>query len=337
MKKKQYNSLEQPLRFVPESLAKLKIECPHCKTSFIPDWLSKRHPIEPVKSKVSEGSWIPTSVFVHCSLCENKIDFKLPIHKADSTYRFYGDEAYRDVQDKYLIVYTLVGNNQNNIDEILLEVEKLKQSLLPDIPSISWSIHMKEMWSERKKSKLFKHLTHEQVVDFSKKLCDIIKKSDKGFTVYNTSAVYYKPKNKKQKQSIFKEVRHESYSMLLSKVINDSTVQNIIPSLYFDATGKDGWAKDIFLGSKLSLLYPFLTNGITVPEPKFVEPASHGYLELADFISFIVARYLHEKLLGKETVVDPELMGDIFYLGFNVKGDFKYEYRSGYPWKEFFE
>ena len=80
--------------------------------------------------------------------------------------------------------------------------------------------------------------------------------------------------------------------------IDEWTEKNAQPNIFFDSE-KDSkanetihsWARNTFKGSQYSLLYGFLSKGIEIPEPKFISPASFPGLEVADFVSFTIARY----------------------------------------------
>ncbi len=73
------------------------------------------------------------------------------------------------------------------------------------------------------------------------------------------------------------------------------------------------WARHAFLGSERQLLYLYLCHGIPVPEPRFVKPGSHPCLELADFVSFVVARELFRYGLGLPTEYSTSRLGKVRY------------------------
>ena len=61
-------------------------------------------------------------------------------------------------------------------------------------------------------------------------------------------------------------------------------------------------------------------------------------LEIADFISFVIARYLLQVGRGDESKIDfdPRILGLIAYTGFRSDGGALREYKRGYPLLEFF-
>ena len=66
-------------------------------------------------------------------------------------------------------------------------------------------------------------------------------------------------------------------------------------------------------------------------------PASTPSLELADFVSYTIGRYFLRRWQGKTIEIDPEKMGLITYLGYDLNGDLLWRRRQGYPWDEFYE
>ena len=91
------------------------------------------------------------------------------------------------------------------------------------------------------------------------------------------------------------------------------------------------WATDSFGGLQRTLLYPFLAKGIPIPEPRFVRPGSHPCLELADFVSFVVARYLWQLHQGKEIEFQPARLGKVFYMVRRRNGGLLQLRQTGYP------
>ncbi|MCA1738452.1 MAG: hypothetical protein LC740_06380 [Actinobacteria bacterium] len=126
-------------------------------------------------------------------------------------------------------------------------------------------------------------------------------------------------------------------------VIYAATKDRIQPSFVFDSE-KDseannviyGWAQDAFYGSRLNLLHAFLARGLEIPEPMFVRPGSRPCLEVADFVSYVVARYCFRKLKNQPIDLDPELLGPVYYLAFVPDGDVVTSMSTGYPWEHFY-
>lgn len=339
-RKKFYGSVKPKLHHVPSELSEMKVNCGSCSFTFIPDWLSKRPPLVPIKPLNYEGPgrFIPFSAILKCPNCSAEVALALPSKKAISTYDWYGDEAYRNTDGKAIITYTLVGNNRHLVAGNISKIRDLKQSIFPNVSHDAWKIHMAKIWnaSDRGGHDLFKHLTQPQVIAFSKQVAKLIKSLSEGFLVYTVTGIYSKPADKLEERQVWRDARDMYYSSLLIKVIDDSTRCGVRPVMHFDSDSKDGWAKEAFYGSQVSLLYAYLAKGIEIPEPVYLPPGSHEFNELADFVGFFVARYCHRKIMKKNVEIDPSRMGKIMYIGFSPQGDMLFSQRSGFPWKLFY-
>jgi len=137
-------------------------------------------------------------------------------------------------------------------------------------------------------------------------------------------------------------LKHDAYMALVAMVIDELTSLGAKPILCFDSEKSSradrvihGWARELFTNSQHSLLYAFLAKGIEIPEPAFVTPGSHPCLELADFVSYISARYYHRRWRGESIEWDPQRLGKILYAGFDSTGDIVWQRGIGYPWELF--
>lgn len=70
------------------------------------------------------------------------------------------------------------------------------------------------------------------------------------------------------------------------------TSKGLSPEFIFERTQDDGWAKNLFTQSRLTLMWSFITHGLPIKQPKFVLPNHDFLLEIADIICFCVARYI---------------------------------------------
>ncbi|MFA6412172.1 MAG: hypothetical protein WCW53_05690 [Syntrophales bacterium] len=138
-------------------------------------------------------------------------------------------------------------------------------------------------------------------------------------------------------------LKNEAYILLILNAIDEWTEKNAQPNIFFDSEKESlasevihKWARDTFRGSQQSLLYGFLSKGIEIPEPKFVSPASSPGLEIADLVSFSIARFYDRMWKGKEIEIDPGRMGLVTYLGYASNGDLLWRRQEGYPWELFY-
>ncbi|MBI4325795.1 MAG: hypothetical protein HY674_11095 [Chloroflexi bacterium] len=159
------------------------------------------------------------------------------------------------------------------------------------------------------------------------------------------SAVYHK-ENDLRKAKIQKDaVRSEAYSLFLLTIIEMLTKKGIQPNWIFDSDKKSDadkiihqWARDAFYGIQVNLVYMLIANGISIPEPIFVRPASRPLLELADLVSFVIARYLARSLQRSNPELDPARLGQVFYSGFDSRqGDFVFQWSNRFPMQLFFQ
>jgi len=84
------------------------------------------------------------------------------------------------------------------------------------------------------------------------------------------------------------------------------------------------------------LLFGYLARGIEIPEPVFVSPASRPCLEVADFVSYVIARYCYRRIKGQPIDLDPKYLGPVVYLGFDSSGALLFSRSTGYPWRLFY-
>lgn len=346
----EFDSLSVPLRHLPESFSRITITCPSCNTIFYPDWFRKHEvSMAPVKPKyetkgveyTGPARWILQQAPQKCIKCGNIVMLDLPVKKMRAKGSLFGDDAERSYQNKKVSIYSLVGVDQSLLPELEDKIKEIKQKLLPSIPYDTWKIHMKDMWAgnNRIKHPVYQNLHFNDVIGFVNKIFELMKKSN--LFIYNiaTTSVHNIPSNKILPQCL----RDEAYILLVLNAIDEWTEKNAQPSIFFDSEKSSkanetihGWARDTFKGSQYSLLYGFLSKGIEIPEPKFVPPASFPGLELADFVSFTIARYYFRMWQGKDIEIDPKDFGLVTYLGYDGNDNLLCVRREGYPWDEFY-
>ncbi len=252
----------------------------------------------------------------------------------------YGDDAHRNYGKQNVFIYSLVGADQSLLPKLDKAVRELKEKICPLRSPESWKLHMKELWSggHRKKHHAFKELNFDDVKNITKNFCRLIQKQK--LFVYNI-ALSFASERKISKKEV-NQLKREAYILLILNAIDEWTSKNAQPHIYFDAEKPSEanqiihkWAQDAFIGSQHSLLYGFLSKGIEIPEPKFVTPASYPGLEVADFVSYIIARYYHMKWQEKNIDIDPTEIGLVTYLGFDKHGHLLWRRQEGYPWDFF--
>lgn len=285
--------------------------------------------------------WILQSVSQQCSNCKANVAIALPVNKMRTRGSLFGDDAEREHKGRKVSVYSLVGADQSLLPEFEMKVRTLKQKLLPAIPPDNWKIHMKDMWagSSRLEHPVYQALSLEDVIGFVDQLLTLVKESN--LFIYNIALTA----GQGSLSSICAPngLKKEAYIILVLNVIDEWTTMNAQPSVFFDSEKNSEaneiiheWARDTFRGSQHSLLYGFLSKGIEIPEPKFVPPASFPGLEVADFVSFTIARFYHRKWEGKEIEIDPARMGHVTFIGYDFNGNLLCRRQEGYPWDQFY-
>jgi hypothetical protein len=341
--------LSVPFKHLPQSLSNIAMTCPTCKTVFPPDWF-KKHEISriPVKPKFETKGipytgpkrWILQSITQECPRCRTHIPIRLPKNKMRTKGSLFGDDAEREHDGRKVSIYSLVGADQSLLPDLEMKVRTLKKGILPAIPTDSWKIHMKDMWAgtSRAKHEVYQALSLEDVTGFVDQVLALIK--DSNLFIYNIALTTDRGNPCAISDSNW--LKNEAYILLVSNAIDEWTEKNAQPNMFFDSEKYSpanevihGWARDTFKGSQHSLLYGFLSKGIEVPEPKFVSPASFPGLEIADFVSFTIARFYDRMWKGKEIEIDPGRMGLVTYLGYGSNGDLLWRRQEGYPWEQF--
>jgi hypothetical protein len=336
------------LRHIPEEITKFRIKCTKCTHEFSPDWFKLQpEPLIPLKPNNYDGPgrWIMTRSYETCPFCEEIVALDLPIEKMQSRVMLFGDEAYRQHEDKIVYIYSLVGSDSKVLPEIENSVRSFKAKLcslqLPD----TWGLHMTELWSgqQRRKHEVFADWDLSKVQETIDGLFQLVQSHAEYLFIYNIALTTKGSLKGFGAKSTLDKAKSDAYLLLVMYVINELTAQKAQPNLFFDAekvtkaeTVIQGWAREAFSGSQRCLLYPFLSRGIEVPEPFFVQPASRPCLEVADFVSFIIARYYLRKWQNMEIEFDPARLGAVTYLGFDNSGGLLFHRRESYPWELFY-
>lgn len=342
--------LSVSLRHLPQSLSSIKMTCPACKTVFPPDWFKKHETsMIPVKPKFETKGvpytgpkrWILQSITQVCPRCGTHVPLPLPMNKIRTRGSLFGDDAEREHEGRKVYVYSLVGADQSLLPDFEMKVRTLKHRLLPAIPPDGWKIHMKDMWagSSRAKHPVYQVLSLEDVLGFVDQALVLIKESN--LFIYNVALTT--DRGSPSSMSNPNGLKNEAYILLVLNAIDEWTEKNAQPSIFFDSEKYSqanevihGWARNIFRGSQHSILYGFLSKGIEIPEPKFVSPASFPGLEIADFVSFTIARFYDRMWKCREIEIDPGRMGLVTYLGYDSNGDLLWRRQEGYPWEQFY-
>ncbi len=195
---------------------------------------------------------------------------------------------------------------------------------------------MKELWhgSSRIKNNLLKDIKLEQIMNLLGEIELLFNEfGPKIYKVNITLAAGLGDKVKKIKV-LENHLKNEAYELLVLNTINIVTMHGAEPHFIFDAE-KDlterhlngdkviqKWASDAFSKGTRNMLYCFMSHGIPVKEPIFVKPGSRPLLELADIISFVVARHNAKALKNEKTEIDCSMFGEVEYYTFVENGEY---------------
>lgn len=336
-KRKNYEKAVVRLKHIPKELSSYKLKCPNGH-QFKPNWLEKRFPTSVFYSE-KKGLLKQASCYVKCTECGELSTFNIPDVNCTRNLDIYGDEAFRCVDGKTIFVYSFVSfsGSSEAKSEFEEEFREIKAGMSPGAPPDSWVIHMKEILSgsKRLRNPVISHLGKNDAMDWVMKTINLIAKYNNKFDInlYSAVGIAVGVNLKKHYKFICQE---EIYTSALMKVIKETTDHELAPKFYFERTGNDGWAKTLFESGRMTLLWPWITNGLPVMSPKFVEPTHSIYLEIADIISFVIARYVYcigRRVEGDGAVaeIDPSSLGLVRYILTDSKGSWNYENIVGFP------
>ncbi|NHE56407.1 DUF3800 domain-containing protein [Cyclobacterium plantarum] len=336
--------MEPSLKFIPHELDRIRLNCKGCGVDFKPNWLEDRG--GPMLGRYNDkdgGYWGRSASFVPCSNCGEKSSIEIPTSDLKSRVHLFGDEAYRPIGKSGMVYcYSVVGASEPFLGEIEKLLIDIKKKLQPELPPTSWKIHMKNLWSgqQRKKIVAFENWNFDHVMDLINQVSQLFDyMGDKLFKA--NIALPGIPGTRNPKVGFSEYIRNEAYVLLMSTVVHQMTKLGGQPIIFFDAEKKSDsdiiiqkWAKDIFINTQNTLFFSFMSKGIEIPEPKFIQPGSTPLSELADFISFIMARYHFRIFDNKKPEIDPKLLGNVMYMTFSDNGKkLLYQTQTGYPWR----
>jgi len=328
---------------IPKELLSYKLKCPN-NHHFKPNWLGKRFPTSVLITKDFQLIR-QSSCFTKCSVCNELAVLPIPDVEYRQDLDIFGDEAFRQVDNKTIYVYSFVSFSGGDEDKNIFEKKflDLKKLIAPLSDSSSRVLHMKDLLSGKKRVKnaALSRLHRNEVMDCISKIIELIRSyNEKNILNLYSSVGIAEGINKKGPEGI--KCKEEVYSASLIRVIQETTAHGLAPKFYFEKTGSDGWAKNLFHGWRMTLVWPWITKGLPVMSPKFVDPSFSLYLEIADILSFVVARHLFcigRRVEGKNKKAEicPSSLGLVRYILLNSKGDGAYHDSVGFPDRAMFK
>lgn len=334
----------QALKFIPSEYENFWVNCDACGKCFKPDLLKPRGDSMGAIQINESYFWQRQTAYDDCSNCGAKCEVEIPSEKLKGEIFMYGDEAIRKLP-KYggeLFTYSLVGSSEPQRTLISNEIRSLKQSLTPNMAPEGWSIHMKTIWNGEKRtnSEEYSMWNYKTVFDLLDGIGEIIKRHEQYLYMINI-VLAGKPLEKISTKKFTDYLQHESYIIMVMTAIKTITDIGCKPTIHLDSVKPakadiiiHEWAKEAFSHGASNLLYALMSKGIPVPEPIFVKPASHPFLELADILSFSVARHHFMMCKKKKPEIDLSIFGRVQYMTMSNGGDrVEVKASTGYPWK----
>ncbi len=330
---------------IPDDAPKT-IACKHCGLKNNIPWDKMyNQPFVPVTPNdfdplSNNRTWIPTGLGFRCERCSAEVYFELPTRKKITELHLFGDESYDT--DSNIFTYTLAGADYKIIAQLDKKIVELKSAMMPGTDPLSWTIHMKDLWSSKDRAKhpVFNSWTFEKVWTFVNGMMVLLASIDQSLFVYSITLTKKHPFN----NTNIDLAKHNCYTMLLLNVIDEATSGGAQPKIYFDSEKNSAtdhiihqWATENFTAAQRQLIYTYLAKGISIPEPLFIKPATRPCSEIADFISFWIRRYHVKKEKGQDCEIDIAALGKITYYGFTNTGELLRIRQKGFPWKEFYE
>lgn len=338
---------------IPQELIDRCFKCPKCNSDVQVPWLEKMEfPKQPIQPTGGGGHFVPVSFPLTCVFCSDSFDARVTILKNESKWFLYGDEAGRYIVDPLnqysqrplnFFCITLVGMHNSKQNRLKKRINKIKRKIVPDSDPETWSHHFTKIWSSSPNSGEYNLRNKEEKIKHAKEFAKIIRQSRPELVTFNISGCLYSPESAKdrsvhinhQKQDVFAQ---SILTTLKQMRAHNKSVEWIFDNIKDTTDGKrtEGWAEECFLGLQYTPLFTWLSAGAAIVKPSFVEPGTHYLLEVADFISYCVAREFERSIRGKEVEFPSSLLGKGFYQGTIANGNVLYMWNNGLPLKKFY-
>lgn len=340
---------------IPEELIGLKKVCPFCNCETEIPWLEKlQFPKFPIKSNDGNCYWAPVSFPLTCSslVCNKVFEVKIPVLPNHNRWSLYGDEAGRYITQpaiKYssrplnFYCITLVGLHASKHDRVRKQVMNLKRLIRPNDDPESWAHHFTRIWDSKPESNQFNLSSKKEKIEYAKRFAKVVREARPHLVSFNFSSCFVDPEEKGLRQSLLKHQKETLFSeSILGTLVElrrqDKSVRWIFDNIQDTSLGDkiEGWASERFLGLQYTRLFCWLSSGSAVLEPSFVRPGSHFLLEVADFISYCVARDFFMAIMEKPSEFPSSLLGKGFYQGTFGDGHVESTSSLGLPIKKFY-
>jgi hypothetical protein len=333
-----------PPQWIPVELSGKRVLCAKCLTSTPIPWVEKqKFPAQPVAPNAGGGHWVPASISVACARCTEISLVPVPRLRTEGRWSLYGDEAARQLKnpDRHFFCITLVGLHREKREVVETEITTLKSNIRPDRDPSTWALHFTEIWGDRKEKFSFGS-THDKIV-FANDFSNLIHKARPELFTMNVSSVIEVPTIKNERARRIRKLHQDVFTLSLLSSLQQFRKRKLALSWIFDSirdtTGgerTEGWAEEVFLGLQYTPLFTWLSAGATILAPQFAKPGSHFLAEIADFISYGVAREFQKKVENTEPEFSTSGFGMGFYQSIRPDGSVDFEWSNGLPFAGFY-
>jgi len=340
---------------IPQELVGKVFSCEKCGRNIEVPWLDKLiFPSQPIESFLQGGHWVPVSIPLQCNSedCTHNTLVNVPIKPKESTWTLYGDEAGRYIDKPHPSIskdplhffsITLVGLHSDRHETIRKEIEEAKLSIKPYDSPNTWAHHFTKIWSDSHNNKNFDLPNKEAKIEYGKRFARIIANARPSLVSFTISSCIVVPKDQKERAKAINWQKQEMFSQAILSSLQQMRSFNKGVKWVFDnvqdttlKTPNEGWASECFLGLQYTRLFTWLCAGATTLEPEFVKPGSHFLLEIADFISYCIAREFEMSAKKLKTEFPSSLLGKAFYQGVIQDGTVQFNWNNKFPLREFY-
>ncbi|WP_284281103.1 DUF3800 domain-containing protein [Limnobacter litoralis] len=343
-------------KLIDEDLLDKTAICPVCKTHTKIPWLEKLD--YPLKSKLIEGTdtyLVQKDFPIICgnSDCNIKYFVNVPVLPVENIWGLYGDDAGRLINDlpkKYngrsvsFQCITMVACHIDKQNELKENILNLKKEIRPNVDPNSWNHHFYDIWGSNVKEKKYSFENLQEKINYANKFSKIIRDARPSLVTLNFSNAVYLPKNSIEKKSLIKYQKEILFSESIMGSLSVFRNQNKSVIWTFDNTQDtsntnktEGWALERFLGLQYTRLFSWIAAGSPLKEPMFVKPGSHFLLEVADFISFWIAREFFKSIKEEKIEVPSSLFGHAYYQCTLSNGDVESVWSYGLPMEKMYK
>lgn len=320
------------------------IRCNECRREFPIPWeapLKFEH--KPFKS-ADGATWVLAGVPINCPYCKSENLFNIETTPCGQILVFFGDEASRDpIKGWYPLAYGLVAIYEEHVLSLRSEFLALKQKFIPHKDPATWTLHVKDLRSDKRRKRICQTITIEQANEFLRRVAKWIGSQNDKFALYvGLSISRLDSGSLKTKQAFFKSCRDLLMQAILPTVTDSCTRSHITPRFVFEAQARitqqpfvEEWIERISRGQRLSLLHHYIARGHDLAIPRSAPKGDDFRLELADLLAFSMARYLHCKAIKRVPEIDLESFGAVQY-GAYVDRHFGLQSGIGFPWRHFY-